>query len=360
MTRRRACPRPSSSPPIASTKPRATASPSPTPVPFGAVAEALERLEDPLALPAGMPGPGSTTRRSTRPATAPASTRTGWPAGDRRAARWRRGWRRPARAAPASASTTRQRLGDVERRAGARGRRRPASAPRHDLLEADRRAITSCSAPVCSRLMSSRLPTRSLSRSVSSSIVSRNSRGRSARPVDVALQQARDRRLDRRQRRAQVVATPREQGGPQLVGLGQRLGRGRLGLQPAPLERDGDLGGERRRAPRRSSASRSAPATPAARRRRSSGSASVDRRSRRAVVARPPASSDHAAVGFGAQRPRPRRARTAAARLADELAAADRSCREQRAAERGQGLGLGRGRAVPRPCAAPPTVDQRS
>ena len=53
----------SSSPPIASTNPRATARPSPTPVAVRAVAEPLERHEHALALGSrGMPGPRSMTR----------------------------------------------------------------------------------------------------------------------------------------------------------------------------------------------------------------------------------------------------------------------------------------------------------
>ena len=75
------------------------------------VAEALERLEHPVALGRRRcPGPWSMTRRSTRSPTAPASTRTGAPGGDEAQRRWRPGWPRPARAGP--------------------GRRRPAAASR--------------------------------------------------------------------------------------------------------------------------------------------------------------------------------------------------------------------------------------
>ena len=58
--------------------------------------------------------------------------------------------------------------------------------------------------------MSSRLPTSSLSRSDSSSIVTRNSWRASRCPFDVLLEQARHRRLDSRERRAQVVRDGRE------------------------------------------------------------------------------------------------------------------------------------------------------
>ena len=74
---------------------------------------------------------------------------------------------------------------------------RPEAAERgrDDLLEADRRGASS-SAPVWSRLMSSRLPTSASSRSVSSSIVARNS-SRSAGDQSMSSSCARlDRRLD--------------------------------------------------------------------------------------------------------------------------------------------------------------------
>ena len=82
--------------------------------------------------------------------------------------------------------------------------------------------------------MSSRLPTRALSRSVSSSMVSRNSCSVVGGPVDVVLQQARDRRLDRRERRAQVVRHGPEERGAQLRRpRPARLGLGRLGSAAA-------------------------------------------------------------------------------------------------------------------------------
>ena len=62
---------------------------------------------------------------------------------------------------------------------------------------------------------------------------------------DVLREQARRRGLDRRERRAQVVAHGREQRGAQLVGLRQRRGLGRLGLEPPALERDAELRRER-------------------------------------------------------------------------------------------------------------------
>ena len=62
-------------------------------------------------------------------------------------------------------------------------------------------------------------------------------------PLHVGLPQAADAGLDRRQRRAQVVADGREQRGPHPVALGERLGLGGLGAQPFPVQGGGRLGG---------------------------------------------------------------------------------------------------------------------
>ena len=139
--RRPACPRPSSSPPIASTKPCATASPSPTPVAVRPVAEPLERLEHRArGRPAGCPGRGRRRAGRRRPPTAPASTRTGTVRRRARRARCRRRWRAPARAAPGrratrgsvSATSTSTRSALAPRLASAAGddlvERRPARA----------------------------------------------------------------------------------------------------------------------------------------------------------------------------------------------------------------------------------------
>ena len=161
----------SSSPPMASTKPRATARPRPTPAPCRGSPRRWKGWNTRSSV-GGMPGPRSTTRTSTGRATSPASTRTG--AG--RASgpgRWPPGWPPPARAAP----------GRRHRAAASRARRPTTSSGRspearerggHHLLEADRPEAGS-TAPAWMRLMSSRLPTRVVSRSVSSSMVSRNS-----------------------------------------------------------------------------------------------------------------------------------------------------------------------------------------
>ena len=129
---------------------------------------------------------------------------------------------------------------------------------RHDLVEADLAAEPGCTAPVCSRLMSSRLPTSALSRSVSSSIVSRNSPCVGRVQSTSRCSSARHRRLDRRERCAQVVRHRGEERGAQLVRLGEP-GRGRdVGTQPPPL----DASASWRRTPAarpRSSSARSAP-----------------------------------------------------------------------------------------------------
>ena len=75
--------------------------------------------------------------------------------------------------------------------------------------------------------MSSRLPTSASSRSVSSSIVSRNSLRASARPVDVVLEQARHGRLDRR-RAACAGRARRPRGAPSAArSRSERAGRRR-------------------------------------------------------------------------------------------------------------------------------------
>ena len=180
-----------------------------------------------------MPGPRSTTRRSTR-----SPTRAGLDA-DRRAggrrtrARCRRGWRAPARAARVGArprgsvsgtSTSTRRASVAE--AGERGR--------HDLLEADRRAARAASAPACSRLMSSRLPTSAVEpvgllvdrgEELRGRLRRSSRRRRWSRLVTDAL-------IDG-ERRAQVVRHRLQQRGAQLVGLGER-GRPR---PPRPASR---------------------------------------------------------------------------------------------------------------------------
>ena len=62
-------------------------------------------------------------------------------------------------------------------------------------------------------------------------------------PLHVGLPQAADAGLDRRQRRPQVMADRGEQRGAHPVALGQRLGLGRLGAQPFPVQGGRGLGG---------------------------------------------------------------------------------------------------------------------
>ena len=287
-------------------------------------------------------GPRSTTRTSTPPSTAPAIDA-------RRAARRRERGRRSrstfasARSSrPGSASTRRQRLG--RRRARPRRRAAPRLCERrgHDLVEADR-ARRDSSAPVCRRLMSSRLPTRALRRSVSSSIVSRNSCARLGRPVDVVLEQARDRRLDRRERRAEVVRDGREERGAQLVRRREGAGRRGLGLELAEL----DATRRARARTRRGRAGRSLAAAPA-------GEHEHVRRRR----ARPSTSPSSGVAGTRSPRaastrqPSPSRCRTAAAVEREHAARAPSSERRSTGdepASRAERLGLGsRARALGR------------
>ncbi len=209
-----------SSPPMASTKPRATASPSPTPSPVLRSPSRWNGWNTRRARSAAMPGPRSTTRRSTRsPTAARRRTRTVGARRRPRAGRWRRCWPPPARAAPGRRDTAGRRLGHVDSTPCAARSTELAGACGHHLLEAHgpeqdlaarRSAAGSCRAG-CRRAR--------LSRSVSSSIVCEELPARPGSQRDVGLQQAGDRRLDRRQRRAQVVGDGLQQRGAQLVGL---------------------------------------------------------------------------------------------------------------------------------------------
>ena len=112
----------------------------------------------------------------------------------------------------------RQRLRARRPRCPGRGRscwRAPSARPR----PARPRGGRGGGSPSGSCWQSSRLPTRELSRSVSSSIVARNSRHLVGVPRDVVLAQAAHRGFDRRQRRPQVVGDRREDRGSQIVDL---------------------------------------------------------------------------------------------------------------------------------------------
>ena len=173
--RHRACPRPSSSPPIASTKPRATARPSPTPLPFGLSPEPLERLEHALALVRrDARAPVDDAQLDPVASTAPATTRTGVAGRTACEAFVDEVRDRPLEQRGVGADR-RQRLGHVDVDVARAGRGRPGSAAgtiSSSPTVADARAPRARSA---SRLMSSRLPTSVLSRSASSSIASSSS-----------------------------------------------------------------------------------------------------------------------------------------------------------------------------------------
>ena len=163
-----------------------------------------------------MPGPWSMTRRSTRPPTAPASTRTGSPGGsepqgvgdqvgDGPLEQGRVGLR------PAGASRARRRrrrglgrprLAEARRRRPPRGRRRRRRHDERAGLEAAHVEQVADEAVEPVGLLVDGDEERS--RCV-------------VGPGDVVLEQARHRRLDRRERRAQVVATRAEQRGAQVV-----------------------------------------------------------------------------------------------------------------------------------------------
>ena len=252
-----------SAPPIASTKPRATASPSPTP----AGAAVVER--------AG-------TARTSRSRSAPATPGAVVDDLELRAARRRRArvtsigsapppWRsalssrlastRSSR--PGSACTSGRSSGTSTVDALGRVRQRRAGAARRP-RRARPAAVCTASAPAWSRLASSRLPTTPSSRSADSSIVASSSSRSLVGPVDVGLAQAADRGLDPGQRRAQVVADGGEQRGALAVDVGER----RAPRSASPLSRRPSYavcgrGGERLAAPagpRRTAPGRGRPA----------------------------------------------------------------------------------------------------
>ena len=213
--------------------------PSPTPV-GAAVVEALERLEQPLALLArdaaavvgdlelGAVAAGERAdldRRSLAPWRSALSSRlTSTRSSSPRSART------SGRSSGTSTRTLPRGVGDREQRGA------------DDLVERDRARGCTLIAPACRRLASSRLPTTASSRSADSSIVASSSSRSSSRPLDVGLAQAADRRLDPRERRAQVVADRGEQRGALAVDA-------RRALAPAwPARR---AAGPRRRSARR-------------------------------------------------------------------------------------------------------------
>ena len=168
------------------------------------VAEALERLEHAArAVGRARPGPGRSTRRSTRSPTAPASTRIAASGGV-----WRRAFDDQVGDGPLEqggvGEDRRQRLGDVDldavgrlargstarRRRPRPSRRRHGAAPDGAGLEAAHVEEVADEGVEPVGLLVDRLE----------ELV-----GGVGRPVDVVLEQAGHRRLDRRQRRPQVV-----------------------------------------------------------------------------------------------------------------------------------------------------------
>ena len=194
--RRPGCPPGSRVPPIASVRPRDSASPSPTPVVLSVSPSRWNGANTRSRSAGGTPGPRSTTRSSTRSPSALAVT-TGGCAGGGTAARWPTRLATTRSSRPGSASTVGQVVGHVDHDAAPgrrRGRRAPAGRPR----PARPARLSTDSAPACSRLMSSRLSTSGSSRSSDSSAVASSSARSSRRPVDVGAAQAGDRRLGRR------------------------------------------------------------------------------------------------------------------------------------------------------------------
>ena len=196
--------------------------PRPTPVSLVGVAQALERLEDALSL------------RERDPA-APVDDAQVDPTGHDGTPRPGPACRRPecrtalsttfatARSSSAGSTST---SGNDSGTSTTTSPRRVAQARergRHDLVEPDGARLESSSAPDCSRLMSSRFSTSLLSRSASASMLRMKSSVSARDQSTSGLQPAARQRLDRRERRAQVVAHGREQRVAQVVRVRERL-----------------------------------------------------------------------------------------------------------------------------------------
>ena len=144
-----------------------------------------------------------------------------------------------------SARTRGSRLGDVDEDLVLRGRRaEPVQRGGHDLFEAD------VALDELDRAGLDPAHVEKVADEVVEPVGLAVDRLEQLAPVvgverDVALAEARDRRLDRRQGRPQVVGDRDEQRGAQRVRLGQALGCGGLGPQPASLDRERELARER-------------------------------------------------------------------------------------------------------------------
>ena len=202
------------------------------------VVEALERLEHPLPLLGGTPGPRSTTMISTVSGRTWASTRTGVPDETRTALTTRLATTRSSSPTSVDTSGTDSSISSETASGGW-----PAVGQRQHLLERSRPQLR-LSSPACTRDRSSRL---SISRSscwVESSSAATSSL-RSPGLELVARDQPVDGRAHRRQRRPQVVGDRPQQC---CRGRLRRLQRGRPVLalaQPSVLQHQRGLHGER-------------------------------------------------------------------------------------------------------------------
>ena len=300
----------------------------------------------------GMPGPRSTTRSSTRSPSALRGQQRRLARRGVAAARSRQVDDDPLQEGRVGTSTSGSDSGMstvTTRPAGPRSSSAPGT-----ISSSPAGRGNSDSAPACSRLMSSRLSTRRVSRSSDSSAVASSSSRSSAVPVHVRRAQAGHRGLGRGQRGAQVVADRGEQRGPHPVGLGDRLGRLGLGGQPLLVQRDRGLGGERAEHPAvlgGQRPARAAPATacrrPAPRRRpRPAGSRPARRGWRRRASAR---RAPIARGGVGGRSPGDVRSSSVTESMPNASRTRSSSARQrplaaQHAAGRGgQQLGLGAG-----------------
>ncbi len=188
-------------------------------------------------------------------------------------------------------------------------------------------------------------------RSVSSSIVAWNSSTAAGDQSTSRSAEAGDRRLDRRQWRAQVVRHRLQERRPQGVGGGEVGGPPGLALQPLPLCRRGDLGGERIEHPlvlAREGAAGERQDHPAA-------DVAADVGRVRAIRRLGSRRRQHLPARPGAPQQRRGTERERRPQLPEHLA--DRAGAGQRTGERGQRLGLGLQPRRPQ-AAAPDAIDE--
>ncbi len=232
----------SNSPPTASTNPRATARPSPTPIRLSESPRRWNGWKTTSRSSGRIPGPRSMTRMSTLPATDPASMRSPVPAAWTSALSIRLA---TARSRSTGSVRTRGSVGlDIhghvptawpEARHGGGDQLVHVGALVEDVHRTGLQAAH-VEQVLDQAVQSVGFVIDGLEQDV----------GLVGPEGELVREEARRRRFDRRQRGAQVMAHRGQQGRPQLIGPCQRVGLGRLGMESGALQDRRQLGGEGR------------------------------------------------------------------------------------------------------------------